>query len=55
MKARLMEKFKSVPERVIILALDSVDFDEERASHILDIMVAEESVRPLNTSSSQRY
>ena len=49
-----MEKFKSVPERVILLAMDSVDYDEERASHILDIMVAEEAIRPLNTSSSQR-
>lgn len=53
-KDRLMDKFKSVPERVILLAMDSVDYDEERASHILDIMVAEEAIRPLNTSSSQR-
>ncbi|XP_051174446.1 uncharacterized protein LOC127290095 isoform X4 [Leptopilina boulardi] len=53
MKDRLMDKFKSVPERVILLAMDSVDYDEERASHILDIMVAEEAIRPLNTSSSQ--
>lgn len=50
-----MEKFNSVPERVIVLAMDSVDYDEERASHILEIMVAEEAVRPLNTFSSQRY
>ncbi|XP_033212605.1 uncharacterized protein LOC117170148 isoform X2 [Belonocnema kinseyi] len=53
MKNRLMEKFNSVPERVIVLAMDSVDYDEERASHILEIMVAEEAVRPLNTFSSQ--
>lgn len=53
MKARLMEKYKSVPERVIILAMDSVDYDEERAIHILDIMVTEEARRPLCTSSSQ--
>lgn len=54
MKDRLLDKFKSVPERVILLAMDSVDYDEERASHILDIMVAEEAIRPLlNTSSSQ--
>ncbi|OAD55908.1 BAG family molecular chaperone regulator 3 [Eufriesea mexicana] len=54
MKMRLMEKYKSVPERVIILAMDSVDYDEERAIHILDIMVTEEATRPLCTSSSQR-
>ncbi|XP_043683018.1 uncharacterized protein LOC122636135 isoform X3 [Vespula pensylvanica] len=53
MKARLTEKYKSVPERVIVLAMDSVDYDEERAIHILDIMVAEEATRPLCTSSSQ--
>ncbi|CAL7945777.1 unnamed protein product [Xylocopa violacea] len=52
-KARLMEKYKSVPERVIMLAMDSVDYDEERAIHILDIMVTEEATRPMCTSSSQ--
>ncbi|XP_071862077.1 uncharacterized protein isoform X3 [Bombus fervidus] len=52
MKTRLMEKYKSVPERVIMLAMDSVDYDEERAIHILDIMVTEEATRPLCTSSS---
>ncbi|XP_053993957.1 uncharacterized protein LOC128891457 isoform X2 [Hylaeus anthracinus] len=53
MKARLMEKYKSVPERVIVLAMDSVDYDEERAIHILSIMVTEEATKPLCTSSSQ--
>ncbi|XP_076668948.1 uncharacterized protein LOC143369201 isoform X3 [Andrena cerasifolii] len=52
MKGRLMEKYKTVPERVILLAMDSVDYDEERAIHILDIMVTEEATRPLCTSSS---
>lgn len=51
---RLVEKYKSVPERVIMLAMDSVDYDEERAIHILNIMVTEEATRPLCTSSSQR-
>lgn len=49
-----MEKYKSVPERVIALAMDSVDYDEDRAMHILDIMVAEEAIQPLHTSSSHR-
>lgn len=53
-KLRLMDKFKEVPEKVILLAMDSVDYDEERAAHILDIMVAEEAIKPLNMSSSQR-
>ncbi|XP_034196340.1 uncharacterized protein LOC117611938 isoform X1 [Osmia lignaria lignaria] len=50
-KTRLMEKYKSVPERVIMLAMDSVDYDEEKAIHILDIMVMEEATRPVCTSS----
>ncbi|XP_011333358.1 uncharacterized protein LOC105276954 isoform X5 [Ooceraea biroi] len=54
MKARLTEKYKTVPDRVVMLAMDSVDYDEERAIHILDIVVSEEATRPLCTSSSQR-
>lgn len=54
MKKRLTEKYKLVPDRVVMLAMDSVDYDEERAIHILDIVVAEEANRPLCTSSSQR-
>ncbi|XP_072751970.1 uncharacterized protein [Anoplolepis gracilipes] len=53
LKKRLMEKYKMVPDRVVMLAMDSVDYDEERAIHILDIVVAEEASRPLCTSSSQ--
>lgn len=53
-KKRLMEKYKMVPDRVVMLAMDSVDYDEERAMHILDIVVAEEASRPLCTSGSKR-
>lgn len=49
-----MEKYKMVPDRVVMLAMDSVDYDEERAIHILDIVVAEEANRPLCTSGSKR-
>ncbi|XP_011500005.1 PREDICTED: uncharacterized protein LOC105363901 [Ceratosolen solmsi marchali] len=52
-KLHLMDKFKAVPEKVILLAMDSVDYDEERAAYILDIMITEEAIKPLNTSSSQ--
>ncbi|XP_029667437.1 uncharacterized protein LOC115238063 isoform X5 [Formica exsecta] len=54
LKKRLMEKYKMVPDRVVMLAMDSVDYDEERAIHILDIVVAEEANRPLCTSGSKR-
>ncbi|KAL6443463.1 hypothetical protein ACFW04_002951 [Cataglyphis niger] len=53
LKKRLMEKYKMVPDRVVMLAMDSVDYDEERAIHILDIVVAEEASRPLCTSDSK--
>jgi len=49
-----MEKYKNLPDRIVMLAMDSVDYDEERARHILDIVIAEEAIRPLCTSSSQR-
>ncbi|XP_046467734.1 uncharacterized protein [Neodiprion pinetum] len=51
MKTRLMDKYKAVPDKVIMLAMDSVDYDEERAIHILDIMVAEEATQTPRTSS----
>lgn len=53
-KTRLMEKYKNLPDRIVMLAMDSVDYDEERAIHILNIVMAEEATRPLCTSSSQR-
>ncbi|XP_046736374.1 uncharacterized protein LOC124405488 isoform X2 [Diprion similis] len=51
MKMRLMDKYKAVPDKVIMLAMDSVDYDEERAIHILDIMMAEEATQTPRTSS----
>ncbi|XP_018374767.1 PREDICTED: uncharacterized protein LOC108768727 isoform X1 [Trachymyrmex cornetzi] len=53
LKTRLMQKYKNLPDRIVMLAMDSVDYDEERAIHILDIVMAEEATRPLCTSSSQ--
>nr|CAD7399666.1 unnamed protein product [Timema cristinae] len=43
MKLRLQEKYTDIPERVITIALDSVDHDEDRAAQILNIMMQEES------------
>ncbi|XP_025994715.1 uncharacterized protein LOC105203336 isoform X1 [Solenopsis invicta] len=53
LKTRLTEKYKNIPDRILLLAMDSVDYDEERAITILDIVMAEEATRPLCTSSSQ--
>ncbi|KAL0123407.1 hypothetical protein PUN28_005736 [Cardiocondyla obscurior] len=53
LKTRLMEKYKNLPDRIVMLAMDSVDYDEEKAIHILNIVMAEEATRPLCASSSQ--
>jgi hypothetical protein len=56
-KARLQEKYPDIPERVITIALESVDFDVERASQILNIMVQEEEQKQTSepTSVRERY
>lgn len=42
MKAKLIGQFKSIPEKIITMALESVDFSEERALKILEIVVQED-------------
>jgi hypothetical protein len=53
-KARLQEKYPDIPERVITIALESVDFDEERAGQILNIMVQEEEKNKASEQTSVR-
>ncbi|PSN52977.1 hypothetical protein C0J52_01127 [Blattella germanica] len=54
MKSRLQEQYPDIPERVVSIALDSVDFDEERAKQILNIMIKEEEkTKPSKPSSSK--
>lgn len=43
-KARLQSQYKdTIPEKIIAMALESVDFSEERALKILDIVLQEEN------------
>lgn len=42
LKHKLQKKYNTVPERVVAIALESVDFNEERAEQILDAVLAEE-------------
>lgn len=42
MKARLQSQYKGIPEKIISMALESVDFSEEKALRILDIVVQED-------------
>lgn len=54
MKARLQENYPDIPERVITIALESVDFDVDRASQILNIMVQEEEKKQTSEPTSIR-
>lgn len=54
MKARLEEKYPDIPERVVTIALESVDFNEERAGQILNIMVQEEEKNKASEPASVR-
>ncbi|XP_034255523.1 uncharacterized protein LOC117653754 isoform X3 [Thrips palmi] len=58
MRDRLKKVHPDLAEQLISMALDSVDYDENRASHILNIMIKDEvtpkSTQPNSASSSQR-
>uniref|UniRef100_A0A182QQJ4 WW domain-containing protein n=1 Tax=Anopheles farauti TaxID=69004 RepID=A0A182QQJ4_9DIPT len=41
-KARLQAKYKDTPEKIIMMALESVDYSEERAKKILNIVIQED-------------
>lgn len=42
MKIRLLQQYPDIPDKVISIALESVDYDEDRANQILNIMIQEE-------------
>lgn len=42
-KARLQLQYKdSIPEKIVLMALESVDYSEEKALKILDIVIQED-------------
>ncbi|XP_050093283.1 uncharacterized protein LOC126576163 isoform X5 [Anopheles aquasalis] len=41
-KARLQTKYKDTPEKIILMALESVDYEEDRAKKILNIVIQED-------------
>lgn len=47
-KIELQEKYKDVAEHLISIALESVDFDEDKASQILQTMIKEDSENVIN-------
>ncbi|GJQ68686.1 hypothetical protein Trydic_g17226 [Trypoxylus dichotomus] len=50
-KARLQDQYKDIIEQVIIIALDSVQYDENRANQILRIMMQEDNKTQSSSSS----
>lgn len=41
-KARVQAKYKDIAERIILMALESVDYSEDRAKQILNIVIQED-------------
>ncbi|KAF5303696.1 hypothetical protein FQR65_LT00840 [Abscondita terminalis] len=52
-QSKIEAKYKDIPGQVITIALDSVDFDEQRAEQILDIMVQEENDKTDSANDAQ--
>lgn len=50
MKERLHKKNADIPERVVSIALDSVDYDEEKAEQILEMMQEDDKKRSETTT-----
>lgn len=42
MKTRLAGLYEEIPEKLIQMAIESVNFDEEKARHLLMLMISEE-------------
>ncbi|KAF5276467.1 hypothetical protein FQA39_LY06536 [Lamprigera yunnana] len=52
--SKFEEKYKDVPPQIITIALESVEFEEERAQQILDIMVQEENDRVESSTATYK-
>jgi hypothetical protein len=53
-KARLQSQYKGIPEKIISMALESVDFSEEKALKILDIVVQEDKDKDTKKKSEKK-
>lgn len=55
MKARLQSQYKeSIPEKIISMALESVDYSEEKALRILDIVLQEDKDSKKKSEKDQK-
>lgn len=54
-KARLQSQYKdSIPEKIIAMALESVDYSEEKALRILDIVLQEDKDSKKKTEKEKK-
>lgn len=55
MKARLQTQYKdTIPEKIISMALESVDYSEEKALRILDIVLQEDKDSKKKTEKEKK-
>lgn len=54
-KTSVQEKYTEIPEKVITMALESVDFNEQKAQQILQIMVQEEQDKKDEISDEVKF
>lgn len=52
MKTRLQSQYKDIAERIISMALESVDYSEDKACRILDIVIQEDKETKLKSSET---
>lgn len=52
-KCELQEKYQNVAERIITMALESVEYSEEKASQILEIVLREDEVKNVDNSNGE--
>lgn len=54
MKTRLQTQYKDIAERIISMALESVDYSEDKACRILDIVTQEDKETKMKTSETTK-
>lgn len=50
-RQKLQNQFENIPERVVLMALESVEYSEERAIQILNIVMQEDNPEPKTSST----
>lgn len=54
-KSKLEKKYKGIDERLVTLALESVDYNEDRAEQILNAVLLDDSNPKIATSTPDKH